>query len=92
MPIGIRYNVTYFHKRKEVVVEFQVGSMPPFHIVMAAEAFVQDFDFIKNDESLAKYILTIKERKDLPVDQDFGTQGGDKRFDPKQWEDKMGGA
>ena len=92
MPIGTRYSVSYVHKRKEVVVEFQVGSMPPFHIVMGAEAFCQDFDAIVNNEGLAKYLAFIKEKKDLPIDHDFGAQGGDKRFNPKEWEDKMGGS
>ena len=91
MPPGIRYNVLYIHARKEVVIDFQIGSMPPIHIVMSAEAFCQDLDFLTKNEGLAKYLAIVRERKDLPVDHDFGPGGGQMGFDPKGWDNKMGG-
>lgn len=91
MPAGIAYRVQYDHKRKEVTVIFRVGSMPVVEIIMGAEAFCQDFDYISRDQNLAKFIADIRERKDLPVDHDFGVSGGGLKFDPKEWEDKMEG-
>jgi len=90
MPIGIRYNFTYIHKRKEVVTTFQVGTMPPFVIVMGAEAFCQDIDFIGKDRNITNFVVNVKERKDLPIDHDFGASGGEIRFNPLEWEGKMG--
>lgn len=90
MPIGIRYNFTYIHKRKEVVISFQVGTMPPMQIVMGAEAFSQDIDYISKDQRLVKFLAVVKVRKDLPIDHDFGPEGGEIRFDTKEWDDKMG--
>ncbi len=89
--VGISYRIDYIHKRKEVVVRFQVGSMPPIMIVMGAEAFCQDIDYISKDKGLSALLSFIKERKDLPIDYDFGAEGGDKRFSPGEWENKMGG-
>ncbi len=92
MPSGIAYRIDYLHKRKEVVIKFQVGSTPPIEIVMSAEGFLNDLEFIKNDKHLAHLLSIIKERKDLPIDHDFGPSGGDTKFDPREWEDKMGGS
>jgi len=88
MPGGIRYNVSYLHKRKEVVVNLKVGSMPPVEFVMGAEAFIQDFDYIRNDKAMASMIEGIRGRKDLPIDHDFGAGGGD--FDKNKWDNMMG--
>jgi len=88
MPVGMRYHVGYFHKRKEVVVVLQVGSMPPVEFVMGAESFFQDIEFIRNDKALSKTMEHIRECKDLPADHDFGTGGGD--FDSRRWDNMMG--
>lgn len=91
MPVGIRYQVNYIHKRKEVLIRFQVGTMPPIEIVMGAEAFCQDIAYIINDKGLAKFFANVKASKDLPIDHNFGAGGGDIKFDQKEWEDKMEG-
>jgi len=87
MPMGTRYNFTYIHARKEVVGFIQIGAQPPVEIVMGAEAFLQDITFISNDNGLKRLLQVIKERKDLPVDHDFGAGGGG--FDMKQWDQRM---
>lgn len=89
MPIGMRYHVHYSHKRKEVVVFLQVGAQSPVEFVMGAEAFIQDLEYIGKDKSLAKLIEHIRQRKDLPIDHDFGTGGAD--FDTRQWDNMMEG-
>ncbi len=89
MPVGIRYSFTYIHARKEVVGTIQIGSMPPFEVVMSAEGFYQDITFISKDKGLAKLMAIVKERKDLPIDYDFGSGGSG--FNSKEWEGKMGG-
>lgn len=91
MPIGTTYSYGYNHARKEIYIRFQIGTTPPFELAMGVEAFFQDIAFIKNDKQLAHFLAVIKERKDLPVDHDFGPGGGEIKFDPKDWEDKMGG-
>jgi len=90
--MGIHYNVGYNHQRKEVIVIFKIGSMPPIEVVMGAESFCQDLAYISKDPNLAKFIADIRERKDLPVDHDFGAGGGGLKFDPKEWENKMEGS
>ena len=85
MPGGIFYNVQYNHKRKEVTVLFRVATRVTAGIVIGAEAFIQNFDFIRNDKNLAKLVEAIRERKDLPGDHDFGVAGGD--TDIKKLED-----
>lgn len=88
MPVGMRYGIAYIHKRKEVVISLQVGSSLPIEIVMSAEGFCQDLDYIIADKKLAEIIEGIRNRKDLPADHDFGAGGGD--FNTKEWEDRMG--
>jgi len=90
MPMGMKYSYGYNHKRKEVIFRFQIGSIPPIEIVMGVEALLQDLDFIRNDKTLAKFIESIREAKDFPIDHDFGSGKGDFKFDPKDWEEKMG--
>ena len=89
MPGGIRYNIGYNHKRKEVMLILQIGSQPPVEFVMGAESFIQDLDFITHSEGLKKAIDVIRVRKDLPIDYDFGIDGSD--FDNRKWEEKMEG-
>ena len=88
MPVGIFYNLTYLHKRKEVVVNLKVGSMPPIEFVMGAEAFIQDLDYIRKDKAMAGMVEGIRQRKDLPIDHDFGAGGSD--FDKSKWDNMMG--
>ncbi len=91
MLIGTQYGYGYNHKRKEVIIKLQIGAMPPVEIVMGAEAFCQDIDFISKDKRLAHFLGKVREMKDLPVDYDFGEGGGEIKFDPKDWDSKMGG-
>ena len=90
MPRGTIYNYGYDHQRKEVVVNFRIGSSPPIEIIMSAEAFLFDLEFMANDQKLKHFISEVKKRKDLPVDYDFGVGGSEIKFDPKEWEGKMG--
>ena len=91
MPVGTRYSYTYLHKRKEIVIQFQVGTAPPVEIIMGAEAFIQDIDYMSKDENIPKFLAIVRERKDLPIDYDFGEGGKQGDFNSKEWEDKMGG-
>lgn len=88
MPIGTRYSYGYNHKRKEVVIQLQTGSSQPIKIVVGVQAFLDDIDFIRDDKNLARFISFIRERKDLPVDHDFGPGGAD--FDKNKWDNLMG--
>lgn len=91
MPSGMRYNASYNHKRKEITFIIQIGTMPAQEIIMGAEAFLQDIEFIINDKKLAMFFAKVREIKDLPIDHDFGAGGGEIKFNPKDWEGKMGG-
>jgi len=89
MPIGTRYSYGYIHKRKEVFITIQTGSSPPIHIVMGVEAFLSDLDYMAKDKALTGFLAFVREKKDLPVDYDFGPGGGDFNFN--DWENKMKG-
>lgn len=90
MPLtGTQYNYGYNHQRKEIIITFQVGTMQPVQIVMSAEAFLQDLDFIRKDKKLAHFLAEVGKRKDLPVDHDFGAGGSEIKFDPKEWQERI---
>jgi len=85
---GTVYSYQYNHLRKEVILKFQVGSMPAMQIVMSVEAFFQDIDFIRKDKKLAHWLVEVRKRKELPVNYDFGVNT-EITFNPGEWEDKM---
>jgi len=86
---GTVYSYGYNHQRKEVFFRIQVGTMPMIEIVMGAEAFIQDLDFIKKDQKLAHFISEVRKRKELPANYDFGAQA-EIKFDADEWGKKMG--
>ena len=88
-PTGTSYSYAYNHTRKEIIIRMHVGTNQPFEIVMGAEAFIQDIDFVRKDKKLAHWLGEVRKRKDLPI----GTPGADAEidFNPGEWEDKMGG-
>lgn len=89
MPTGTSYRYGYNHKRKEVIISFQVGTTPPVELVIGVEAFFQDIDFIRGDRQLAHFLAEVRKRKELPSDHDFGPGGGEIKFNPDDWEGKM---
>jgi len=89
MPRGTSYNYGYDHQRKEVVIHLQVGSTPPVEIIMSAEAFCFDIEFMTKDKKLKHFISEVKKRKDLPADHDFGAGGSEIKFNPDDWEGRM---
>ena len=84
----IGYSYKYVHKTKEVVIQVSVGGGPPLNAIMSAEAFTQDMEFIKSDQKLAHFLSVVKERKDLPIDHNFG-EDEDIKFDPEAWEKRL---
>ena len=88
--VGTVYSYGYNHARKEIIFKLQVGTMPEIQIVMSAEAFIQDLDFVRKDQRLAHFISEIKKRKDLPINYDFGAGGSEIKFNPEEWDKRMG--
>ena len=86
--IGTQYSYGYNHKRKEVVLKIQIGTMAPIDIVISAEAFFQDIDFIAKDKKLVHFLAEVRRRKDLPTNHNFGDEA-EIKFDPDEWGKKM---
>jgi len=87
-PTGTLYSYAYNHTRKEVIIKVHIGAMQPIEIVMSAEGFFQDIDFIRKDKKLAHWLTEVRKRKDLPIDHDFGANT-EIKFNPDEWEGKM---
>ena len=84
----LAYSYRYNHKTKEVIAKVQIGFQPPVDIVMGAEAFTQDIEFMANDKKLAHFLSEVKRRKDLPTDYDFG-KDAEIKFDEGEWDQRM---
>lgn len=84
----ISYSYKYRHDTKEVMITLQVGMTPPMSALMSAEAFIQDMEFMANDQKLAHFLSIVRKRKDLPIDYDFGAEA-EIKFEPKEWEGRM---
>ena len=86
---GTMYSYAYNHIRKEVILRIHIGTNQPIEIVMSAEGFFQDIEFVRKDKKLAHFIAEIKKMKDLPANYDFGPGGSEIRFNPEEWDNKM---
>jgi len=89
-PTGTMYSYAYNHARKEIILRVHIGTNTPTEIVMSAEGFFSDLEFIRKDKKLAHFLSEVKKRKDLPVDYDFG-ENADIKFDENEWDKRMGG-
>ncbi len=88
--MSLKYTVHYEHKTKEVTLELLVGLSPPVKFLMSAEAFVQDIDWLKVNKQFLGFIAFVRAKKDLPIDY-VETDGSPIKFDPSEWEGRMGG-
>ena len=89
MPVvGTMYSYAYNHARKEIIIKAHIGSNQPVEIVMSAEGFFQDIDFVRKDKKLDHWISEVRKRKDLPADHNFGADA-EIKFNSGEWESKM---
>ncbi len=85
----ISYSYGYSHKTKEVVLQLTLGGST-LKTQMSAEALIHDIAYISKDPKLAHFLSVVRERKDFPIDHDFGPGGEEIKFNPEDWEGKMG--
>ena len=87
--LGTIYGYGYNPKRKEVMFKLQIGSIPEIQIVMGAESFIPDLDFMAKDKKLVHFISEVRKRKDLPTDHKFEPGEEEIRW-KEEWDNKMG--